>query len=83
MLAGQHQGKQFLAQGHKHIDFKSIIHLLEDSLGPNYKAQLNASTLENVSSPSSPKIDSSANLQELGVGATLLSGLHQHSATDK
>ena len=33
VLGGAHAGKLLLARGHKHIDFKSIIHLLEDSLG--------------------------------------------------
>ncbi|CAD8176980.1 unnamed protein product [Paramecium octaurelia] len=49
VLAGDHAGKLLLAKGHKHIDFKSIIHLIEDSL--NYKAQFNSSFIEKIIPP--------------------------------
>ncbi|CAK90339.1 unnamed protein product (macronuclear) [Paramecium tetraurelia] len=51
VLAGDHAGKLLLAKGHKHIDFKSIIHLIEDSLGNSYKAQLNSSFIEKIIHP--------------------------------
>ncbi|CAD8110939.1 unnamed protein product [Paramecium sonneborni] len=51
VLAGDHAGKLLLAKGHKHIDFKSIVHLIEDSLGNNYKAKLNSSFIEKIIHP--------------------------------
>lgn len=48
VLGGAHAGKLLLARGHKHIDFKSIVHLVEESLGSGIKAKFNSSFVEKV-----------------------------------
>ncbi|CAK86609.1 unnamed protein product (macronuclear) [Paramecium tetraurelia] len=49
VLAGDHAGKLLLAKGHKHIDFNSIIHLIEQSV--NHRAQTNSSFIEKIIHP--------------------------------